>query len=521
MRLVCIFQCGVQRCGSRVRDSLSSMSSRPFDLVAAASAEMLRENFHPQPTKEGIAQLAQVIAEAHGAECSPGTDCAPPDPSLRDTRDLLWSSIDNDTSRDLDQIEVATENSEGNITVMVGVADVSATVAKNTPLDQYAAYQTQTVYTAVHNFSMLPIELSTGITSLNENQDRAAVIVQFTLDSDGNVTQQTIFQALVRNHAQLAYSKIGAWLEKTAPADPKVAALPDLQAQLQLQDKAAQLLHAHRVKAGALEFNRMEADPVVIDGVVKAINTAHHNRATDLIEDFMIAANGVMARMLKDAKRSCIRRVVRSPQRWDRIVALVDQYGTKLPEAPDSAALNDFLQTQRAADPVRYPDLSLAIIKLMGRGEYVLSKGDDDSDQSHFGLAAHDYTHSTAPNRRFADLVTQRVVKAMLQNQPPPYTDDELSAIAQHCTQMEANAAKVERTMQKRIAAVALAGSVGNTFHGVITGAGDKGVFVRVFDPPVEGMVTRGGKGLDVGDKVDVTLLHTDPQHAFIDFGKN
>ena len=485
------------------------MSSQAFNLVASAHAEMLRENFHPDLTAAINEQLHQI--EAAGPTVKK---------DAKDLRDLLWSSIDNDTSRDLDQLEVATRV-PGGIAVQVAVADVSSAIAKNTPLDQFAAYQTQTVYTAVHNFSMLPTELSTDLTSLNENQDRSAVVVQFTVDANGDLQQTAIVEAMVRNRAQLAYSKVGPWLEKTAPPDPKVAASADLQAQLQLQDEAARLIHQQRVNMGALEFNRIEADPVVIDGQVKAINTAHHNRATDLIEDFMIAANEVMARTLKQAKRSCIRRIVKSPERWARIVDLVAQHGTELPPQPDSAALNVFLQKQRLADPIHYPDLSLSIIKLMGPGEYVLSKGDDDDPQGHFGLAAHDYTHSTAPNRRFADIVTQRVIKALIHNQPPPYTDDELAAIAQHCTQMESAARKVERTMQKRIAAVALSDSIGNLFHGVITGAGDKGTFVRIFDPPVEGMVTRGAKGLDVGDKVNVTLLHTDPQRAFIDFGKS
>jgi len=483
------------------------MSAKPFDLTASAHTEMLHENFRPDPTVPTNTQLGQIVAA--GPTVNAGA---------KDLRDLVWSSIDNDTSRDLDQIEVA-ERVPGGIAVQVAIADVSASIAKNTPLDHFAAYQTQTVYTAVHNFPMLPFALSTDLTSLNENQDRSAVVVQFTVDADGDLQQTAIVQATVRNHAQLAYSKVGPWLEKTAQPDPKVAASAVLQAQLQLQDEAARLIHQQRINMGALEFNRIEADPIVVDGVVQAIHTAHHNRATDLIEDFMIAANEVMARTLKQAKRSCIRRVVKSPERWARIVDLVAEHGTELPPQPDSGALNVFLQKQRAADPVRYPDLSLAIIKLMGPGEYVLSRGDDDDPQGHFGLAAHDYTHSTAPNRRFADLVTQRVVKAMLHNQPPPYTDDELAAIAQHCTQMESAARKVERTMQKRIAAVALAGSIGNIFRGVITGAGDKGTFVRVFDPPVEGMVVRGAKGLDVGDKVNVTLLHTDPQRAFIDFG--
>jgi VacB/RNase II family 3'-5' exoribonuclease len=393
-------------------------------------------------------------------------------------------------------------------------------VLKDTPIDDHAAEQTQTVYTAVRNFPMLPNELSTDLTSLNEDEDRAAMVVEFVVDAHGAVGQTSIYRAVVRNKAQLAYSKVGPWLEQTAAPDAKVAASADLQAQLKLQDEAAVALRAERVRQGALEFNRIEADPVVVDGQVHEIRSVQHNRATDLIEEFMIAANGTMARTLREAKRSCIRRVVRSPKRWDRIVELVGRNGTQLPPQPDSGALNAFLQAKRNSDPIHYPDLALAVIKLMGPGEYVLTKGDDADPLGHFGLAAEDYAHSTAPNRRFADLVTQRVVKAMLDNEPPPYTDDELAVIAQRCNLQEAAARKVERAMEKRVAAVALAGRVGETFHGVITGSGDKGVYVRVFHPPVEGKVIRGEKDLDVGDTVDVTLLHTDPQHAFIDFGR-
>jgi len=292
----------------------------------------------------------------------------------------------------------------------------------------------------------------------------------------------------------------------------------DLQAQLKLQDEATVALRAQRVRQGALEFNRAEADPLVVDGKVLSIGTAFHNRASDLIEELMIAANETMARTMRGAGRSCLRRVVRSPERWARIVELVGRHGTVLPAEPDSKALNTFLQAQRAADAVHYPDLALAIIKLMGPGEYVVAKADETDPPGHFGLAAQDYAHSTAPNRRFADLVTQRLVKAMLAKEPAPYSDDELATIATHCNERESAARKVERAMVKRIAAVALAGDVGKSFHGVITGANDKGTYVRVFDPPVEGKIVSGANGLDVGDTVDVTLVHTDPQHAFIDF---
>src|ERR1700735_1232344 len=433
------------------------MSTTPFDLVASASAEMIREGFHLGFPAGTDAQIAQI--RASGA-VAPGGD-------VKDLRSLLWSSIDNDTSRDLDQIEV-TERANGGIRVRVGVADVSASVLKGSPIDQHAADQTQTVYTAVRNFSMLPTELSTDMTSLNENEDRAAHVVEFVVDAQGVVGQTSIYKAIVRNKAQLAYSHVGPWLEGTGAADAKVAASVDLQAQLKLQDEAAVALRAQRVRLGALEFSRAEADPVVVDGKVESIGTAFHNRASDLIEELMIAANETMAKTLRAAKRSCIRRVVKSPERWARIVELVGRYGTVLPAVPDSGALNAFLQKQRVADAVHYPDLSLAIIKLMGPGEYVLAKGTDDDVPGHFGLATQDYAHSTAPNRRFADLVTQRLVSAWLKGDAAPYSDDELTAIAAHCNERESAARKVERAMLKRVAAVGMASSVGKTFHGVI-----------------------------------------------------
>ncbi|MCU1253097.1 MAG: Exoribonuclease [Edaphobacter sp.] len=483
------------------------MSTTTFDLVASASAEMIREGFHPDFPDGTEAQVEEIRASLGAAT----------DKGAQDLRSLLWSSIDNDTSRDLDQIEVA-ERVDGGIRVRVAIADVSASVLKNTVIDGHAADQTQTVYTAVRNFSMLPTELSTDMTSLNEQGDRAAHVVEFVVDAQGAVGRTSIYRAVVRNKAQLAYSRVGPWLEEKNGPDAKVAASAALQAQLKLQDEAAVSLRAQRVRQGALEFSRAEADPVVVDGKVQSIGTVFHNRASDLIEELMIASNETMAKMLRAGKRSCIRRVVRSPERWARIVELVGRYGTTLPAQPDSRALNAFLQKQQAADAVHYPDMSLAIIKLMGPGEYVLAKGGEQEAQGHFGLATQDYAHSTAPNRRFADLVTQRVVKAMLADEAPPYSDEELAAIAAHCNERESAARKVERAMLKRVAAVALAGSVGKTFHGVITGANDKGTFVRVFDPPVEGKIVKGANGLDVGDTVDVRLLHTDPQHAFIDF---
>ncbi len=483
------------------------MPAAPFDLAAAARHDLLAAGFHPDLPPDAAAQLATILA----------TPAQPAVPT--DLRQLLWSSIDNDTSRDLDQIEVAAQTPAG-IQVSVAIADVAATIPQGSPLDLHAQDEAQTVYTATLNFPMLPTQLSTGLTSLNPKSDRTALVLQFTVTPAGETVDSTVLEAIVRNQAQLAYSRVGPWLEATGPADPQVAASPDLQAQLKLQDAAAQLLHAARVRAGALEFNRAEADPVLIDGEVQGLSTAAHNRASSLIEELMIAANEIMARTLSAAGRSSIRRVVRSPERWSRIVDLAKTKNVTLPPAPDAGSLAAFLRAQQTSDPVHYPDLALAVIKLMGPGEYVLAPGNAPEPPGHFGLAARDYAHSTAPNRRFADLVTQRIVKAHLNHQPPPYTDAELNAIAAHCNDRESAARKVERAQAKRVAAVALAGSVGKTFRGVVTGAGPKGTYVRVLTPPIEGKIVQGDHGLDVGDVLDVTLVRTDPEHAFIDVAR-
>ncbi len=485
------------------------MPQSSFDLAASARDEMLRNGFHLEPPAGGEAQIAAL---GHVATTAPGA-------GVRDLRDLLWSSIDNDSSRDLDQVEVA-ERTEQGIRIRVAIADVAESVPKNSPLDRFAADQTQTVYTAVHNFPMLPVQLSTDLTSLNENRDRRAVVTEFTVASGGMAQDAAVYAAVIHNAAQLAYSTVGPWLEGSQSPPVKLSSLSPLQEQLRLQSEAAATLHSRRVQDGALDFTREEADPRVVDGQVQSLGVAHKNAATVLIEELMIAANETMARQLLEGGRSCLRRVVRSPERWPRMVEIVRRFGTELPAQPDSAALNAFLTKQRQQDPDHYPELALSIIKLMGPGLYVLSRADDPAQTGHFGLAAREYAHSTAPNRRYVDLVAQRIVKAMLAGEPPPYSDDELSGIAAHCNERESAARKVERAMAKREAAVALSNQIGATFSGVITGASEKGTYVRVFDPPVEGRIVQGEQGLDVGDKVRVTLLRTDPQHAFIDFRK-
>jgi exoribonuclease R len=505
--------------------------SHGFDLARAALDEMHEAGFLPE-FGAGIAEQMAEIEKAY-ADLKPAS-------GVEDLRALGWSSIDNDTSRDLDQIEVA-ERVAGGIKLRVAIGDVAAAVEKGSPIDEHAKAQTQTIYTAVKNFPMLPLELSTGLTSLNENSDRLAVMMSFTVGPDGAMSDEKVSLALVRNRAQLAYSRVGPWLEKTAAGvvdddsmslrsdsarEHNEAALDSgslpanwLVEQLKLQDEAAQALHTARVQNGALEFHKAEADPVVIDGRVIAVHEAIQNRAMNLIEDLMVAANGVMARALRHGGRSGLQRVVVVPKRWDRIVALAQEHGTTLPENPDSVALNNFLEERRKNDAIHYPDLAVAVIKLMGPGEYMLARPDDDPT-GHFGLAARDYTHSTAPNRRFPDLVTQRVLHAMSKGQAAPYSDNDLSAIAVHCNEADKALRKIERDMQKRVAAVAMSSHIGEVFPGVVTGASEKGVYVRVIQPPFEGRVVQGGDGLDVGDKVTVKLIHTDPARAFIDFAK-
>ena len=479
----------------------------PFNLVAAAHAAMIEHGFQPDfPAGVGTELVA---IEAHAP--------LPVVAGLADLRSLLWSSIDNDTSKDLDQIEWAEQLADGRIRVLVGVADVDSRVALGTVIDGHARSETTSVYTGVRVFPMLPAELSEGITSLNENQDRAALVIEFAVDQAGASSDGKAYRALVRNRAQLAYNSVGAWLEGRAAAPGKVAASADLAAQLKLQDTAAQRMVGGRFQHGALDLETIETRPVMLADQAVEIVHLEKNRATSLIEEFMVAANGVMARTFEAAGIASIRRIVRTPKRWDRIVELAEGLGAKLPAEPDSKALNDFLLAQKQKDPDHFPDLSLAVVKLMGPGEYVLVKPNEVSP-GHFGLAVQDYTHSTAPNRRFPDVVTQRLLKAWIAKGQQPYSEGDLNAIALRCTLMEDNARKVEREMEKRIAAVVLRPRIGQNFPAIVTGVNKYGTFVRTLDPHVEGMVVSGGKGLDVGDKVTAKLISTDPQRGFIDF---
>jgi len=479
-----------------------------IDLQATAREIMRQHGFEPDFPPAVEQQLAALRTQPPAITAGP---------TIRDLRNLLWSSIDNDTSRDLDQIEVAEQLSNGDVRILVGIADVDAFVPKQSAIDQHAATETTTVYAGIRIFPMLPEELSTGLTSLLENQDRLSVVIEFVVDGGGHVTTSDVYRALVRNRAQLQYNSVGAWLEGTAAAPAKVDASADLQAQLRLQDTVAQKLKNHRQENGALSLQTDEILPLLRNDQVVDVVQQQKNHATDLIEDFMIAANGVVARLLE--KVSSLRRIVKQPERWDRIVQLAAMHGGKLPATPDSKALNDFLVKRKAADPDHFADVSLAVIKLIGPGEYVLERPGDPSP-GHFGLAVQDYTHSTAPNRRFPDIVTQRLVKAKLAGQPNPYSDDELTAVAANCTQKEDAARKVEREMSKRLAAVAMQHQIGAIFDAIVTGVTPRGTFVRALQPHIEGLLAQGSQGTDVGDRLRVKLIRTDVQHGYIDFAR-
>ncbi len=479
-----------------------------LDLQAIAKEIMLQHGFEPDFPPQVGPQLADL---KNRPPEMPATG------DVRDLRHLLWSSIDNDTSRDLDQIEVVEKLSNSNVKVMIGIADVDAFVPRQTPIDQHAARETTTVYTGVRNFPMLPEELSTGTTSLLENADRFAVVIEFAVDDAGGVSGESVYRALVRNQAQLQYNSSGAWLEGHAAAPPKIAASTDLQAQLKLQDEVAQKLKNQRHEHGALNLDTDELHPLVLNDQVIDVVKQERNRATDLIEDFMVAANGVVARQLEQV--SSIRRIVRTPKRWDRIVQLAASKGETLPAQPDSKALNELLLRRKVADADHFADLSLTIIKLIGPGEYVLERPGEVAP-GHFGLAVQDYTHSTAPNRRFADVVTQRLIKAMLAGQKNPYSDDELSAVAANCTEKEDAARKVEREMSKRLVAIAMQKRIGEIFDAIVTGVTDRGTFVRVMQPHMEGLLAQGQHGLDVGDKLRAKLIRTDAQKGYIDFAR-
>jgi VacB/RNase II family 3'-5' exoribonuclease len=487
----------------------SAPSSSRQILAGIARRAMRVRGLLPDFTPEARAQTA-AIARAP----------VQPPPDLRDLRHLPWASIDNDDSRDLDQLSVAEPLEGGAVRILVAVADVDVVVKKGTPIDAHAQANTTSVYTAAEIFPMLPLELSTDLTSLGQDQDRAAIVVEMVILPDGAMRESDVHRAVVRNRAKLAYDGVAAWLDGGAPAPARVSAVPGMMEQLRIQDGVAQALRAVRHERGALSLATIEARAVFRGDEISDLRPDEKNRAKALIEDFMIAANGVVARTLEAKGFPTLRRVLRSPERWDRIVALAAGMGEHLPPRPDAPALEGFLTRRRQADLAGFPDLSLAVVKLLGAGEYVLDLP-GEAAEGHFGLAVRDYTHSTAPNRRFPDLVTQRLLKAALAGEAVPYASPELVALASHCTAQEDNAAKVERQVRKSAAALLLAHRRGERFDAIVTGASPKGTWVRISSPAVEGKVVAGFEGLDVGDRVRVELIRTDVEQGFIDFKRS
>lgn len=496
-----------------------------FDPTAAARRVAEQEGFVVALPADAAAQLARTLAALDRGEIVNPTRTAALAP--RDLRHLPWSSIDNPESRDLDQVEVAEPLPDGATRLFVGLADVDLLVPQDTPLDRHAHANTTSLYAGAAVFPMLPEALSADRTSLVEGADRQAFVVELVVAADGTVGDADAYPALVRNHARLAYDEVGAWLDGRGPLPAAAARAPVIERQLRLHDAVAARLRARRERLGALEFETVEARPVIRDGAVVGFALARRDRARALIENVMIAANAAMARALESAGIPSIRRVVRAPERWDRLVRLAAAHGTVLPAAPDAPALAEFLRARRASDPAGFAELSLAVVKLLGPGEYVVERP-GDARPNHFGLAVPDYAHGTAPNRRYADLVTQRLLvhRARSRVDPtaaPPYTEDALAAIAAHCTARENAARAVERTTRKQAAAALLAPQVGAAFDAVVTGVKGTGTFVRLVEPPVEGRLVdappRGDpKGPDVGDRVRVRLVATDPAQGFVDF---
>lgn len=481
-------------------------------LQEIAHQAMLEEGLLPDFSQSALAEVERLTEEGILADASPKDAKA-----ISDLRDLVWASIDNDDSLDLDQLTVAEKTPDGIVKILVAIADVGAAVKDGSAIDEHAQHNTTSVYTAAEIFPMLPEKLSTDLTSLKFNEDRPAIVIEMKLSGDGTLQDSGVYRARVRNKAKLAYNTVGAWLEKRGEMPEAIAAVQGLAENLQMQASAAQGLQQLRHAAGALSLETVEARPVFDGDQIRALEVQQENRAKELIADFMIAANGVTARFLAAHGFPSIRRVVQTPKRWDRIVQIAADHHFKLPQVPDSKALEDFLVEQKAADPLRFPDLSLAVIKLLGSGEYA-AEGPEGNAPGHFGLAVKDYAHSTAPNRRYPDLLTQRLLKAALDGNPTPYTMDELNQLAAHCTQAEDAANKVERQVEKSAAALLLESRIGEQFDAIVTGVTDKGTWARLVSEPVEGKLVQGSDGVDVGDKIRVQLVGVDVQKGFIDF---
>lgn len=479
-----------------------------IDLRVLAYRAMLDQGFEADFPPDAIRQLAGIPEAAHET-----------DPTIRDHRSLIWCSIDNDASRDLDQLTTVEELADGRVKLLVAIADVDALVEPLTPIDRHARKNTTSVYTAAQIFPMLPERLSTDLTSLNEGVDRVALVIELVVAEDGSVSDSAVYRAVVHNRAKLAYRSVAAWLDGSGPVPEKIAKTAGLDRQLRVQDRIAQAMKSVRDSHGALILETIEPEAVLENGRVVDLRQGRQNRAQELIANFMIATNEVCANFLEKRGLPALRRVVRTPKRWDRIREVAVGFADELPVDPDAKALADFLTRRRLKDPLRFPDLSLTVVKLLGAGEYAVQLPGGDS-AGHFGLAVREYSHSTAPNRRFPDLVTQRLLKAALAGVHSPYSAEELTALATHCTAQEDAAKKVERRMRKSAAALFLSGRVGEIFDALVTGASDKGTWVRILVPPVEGRLTPGFPGVDVGDRLQVRLTSVNVERGFIDFSR-
>ena len=486
--------------------SRSASTNNRADLAHIARQAMIDRGLEPEFSAAVENEMALIVRPANEAG-----------PDIRDLTKLLWCSIDNDDSRDLDQLSVSESLAGGTTKILVAIADVDALVKKGTAIDAHAHNNTTSVYTAARVFPMLPERLSTDLTSLNANEKRLAIVTEMVFDADGRISSSTAYRALVFNFAKLAYDSVAAWLEGRGELPSAAAAVNGMDAQLRAQDSLAQKLREHRREHGALEFETIQPKAVFEGDQVVGLDVQAHNRARQLIEEFMIATNQATAQFLTDKGFASLHRVVRSPERWLKIVDVAGALGEALPPEPDSKALEEFLVRRRAADPLRFPDLSLVIVKLMGAGEYVIDTP-GSVGISHFGLAVRDYAHSTAPNRRFPDLITSRLTKAALVGAPSPYSNVELTQLATHCSQQEDDANKVERQVRKSAAALLLVSRIGARFDAIVTGASDKGTWVRVFSPPVEGRLVQGFEGYKVGRKLSVELVGVNVTKGFIDF---
>jgi VacB/RNase II family 3'-5' exoribonuclease len=492
----------------RKGDNMSNSNDSQHRLILQRIAHkaMLARGLAPDFPPQALAELDKIDGPATKTE-----------ESTRDLKSLLWCSIDNDDSRDLDQLTVAELLPDGAIKILIAIADVDAIVKKQSAIDDHARQNTTSVYTVAETFPMLPEKLSTDLTSLNYESDRLAIVIEMVFTDDGSLRSSDLYKAMVYNRAKLAYNSVGGWLENRGTMPPEIGMVKGLDENIHLQDRITQKLKALRHLHGALDLETIEARPIFEGDALKDLEPDTRNRAKDIIEDFMIAANGVTARYLASKKFPSLRRVVRTPKRWDRIIELAKERGSTLPQNPDSKALDQFLVSAKAADPLRFPDLSLSVIKLLGSGEYVVELPGGNAS-GHFGLAVKDYSHSTAPNRRFPDLITQRLIKAAVDGGPLPYDNDELEALAKRCTEEEDAAKKVERQVIKSAAAILLESRIGEQFDSIVTGASDKGTWVRLMHPPVEGRLESGFEGLDIGQRVRVQLVSTDVERGFIDF---